>query len=102
MVGSKPKQLNKLTKAVTGVAKAIQEREKAKSTQDKRNKYLEVHYRIGSSMFSLGNMVFIGTVVAQLVPGIEPIRPTLAYAGIAFAFGMYLMGYGLMKGGDKQ
>ncbi len=47
-----------------------------------------------------GNLVFVGLVIGQLVPGTMPFRWTLFILGILCFFVAYGVGRFLMKGGE--
>ena len=64
-------------------------------TEKQREKFAE-------KIMEWGNLVFIGLVIAQLVPGTMGVRPRLAIAGLANFLGAYLVAYLIMKGGAKE
>ena len=68
--------------------------EKGILTQDQRN-------RIAEQIMQMGNLVFLGTVVAQIFPG--PLsKPSVALAGIGFTAAAYWIAIRVMKGGGKK
>ena len=48
-----------------------------------------------------GNLVFVGLVIGQLVPGVSPIRLVLFILGVLGMTGAYALAYFLLKGGDR-
>ena len=65
---------------------------------------LEGHTKNKRSIFAektmdWGNLVFIGLVIGQLVPGSSPFRLTLLILGVLGMAGAYAFAYLLMKGG---
>lgn len=49
-----------------------------------------------------GNLVFVGLVIGQLVPGASPFRLTLFSLGILAMAGSYAFAYFLLRGGDRS
>ncbi len=46
-----------------------------------------------------GNLVFVGLVIGQLVPGTGPFRLSMVFAGLVSIAVSYVVAYYLMKGG---
>lgn len=55
--------------------------------------------RIAEKIMEWGNLVFIGMVIVQVIPG--PFNPVVAITGIALIATAYGLAVKLMKGGDK-
>ena len=49
-----------------------------------------------------GNLVFIGLVIGQLVPGASPFRFALFILGVLGMAGAYALAYLLLRGGDQS
>ncbi len=49
-----------------------------------------------------GNLVFVGLVIGQLVPGTSPFRFVLFILGVLGMVGAYALAYILMKGGGRS
>ena len=56
--------------------------------------------RIAEKIMELGNLVFIGLVVTQVISG-PPFRVAPAAAGIICLLGAYGVSYWIMRGGGK-
>lgn len=48
-----------------------------------------------------GNLVFVGLVIGQLVPGTSPFRLALFILGVLGMAGAYALAYFLLKGGGQ-
>jgi hypothetical protein len=48
-----------------------------------------------------GNLVFVGLVIGQLVPGTSPFRGALFVLGVLGMAGAYVFAYFLLKGGGQ-
>jgi hypothetical protein len=46
-----------------------------------------------------GNLVFVGLVIGQIVPGTGPFRLSMVFAGLVSIVVSYMVAYYLMKGG---
>ncbi len=56
--------------------------------------------RIAEKIMEWGNLVFVGLVVTQVVPGAGPFQPTMIVIGVANIAWAYVLAYVFMKGGD--
>ena len=56
---------------------------------------------IAEKLMELGNLMFIGLVVAQLIPFTVNIRPTLAVVGVLAWVGLYTIALSILKGGGR-
>ena len=63
--------------------------------------FLSKHQRdiYAKGIIEWGNLVFIGLVVAQFVPGTYPFRKGILVVGILIFVGAYIAAYFLTKGG---
>jgi hypothetical protein len=57
--------------------------------------------RIGEKLMEWGNLLFVGLVIGQLVPGINKLQLGLMMFGVAGMAGAYATAYFLMKGGGQ-
>jgi hypothetical protein len=48
-----------------------------------------------------GNLVFVGLVIAQIVPGTNQFRLSVAVAGFLCIAASYWLAYLLLRGGDR-
>jgi len=49
-----------------------------------------------------GNLLFVGLVIGQLVPGTSPFRLVLFILGVLGMAGAYALAYFLLKGGGQS
>lgn len=57
--------------------------------------------RFAEKIMELGNLVFVGLVIGQVVPGTGAFRLGMAITGIVDLAGAYLVAYYIMKGGAQ-
>lgn len=56
---------------------------------------------VAGKIMDWGNLVFVGLVISQLIPGTDPFSFTIANIGILVAVLAYVVAYALMKGGAR-
>jgi hypothetical protein len=57
--------------------------------------------RVAEKVMEWGNLVFVGLVIAQLVPGTEPFQPGMVVSGLGGIALAYRFATLIMKGGGK-
>ena len=57
---------------------------------------------IADKVIDWGNYMFVGLVIAQLVPGTSPFQLLLFLLGVLGMAGAYLIGYLLLKGVKQE
>ena len=63
-----------------------------KITKDQRG-------RVAEKVMEWGNLVFVGLVIAQFVPGTEHIQLGIIFAGLVSIITAYIFAYKILKGG---
>jgi hypothetical protein len=61
----------------------------------------EQRARIAEKIMDWGNLVFVGLVIAQIVPGTNQFRLSVAVAGFLCIAISYWSAYLLLRGGDR-
>ncbi len=57
------------------------------------------HGRVAEKVMEWGNLVFIGLVIVQIIPGVAPFRLGAAGIGIVCLAGAYWVANRIMRGG---
>lgn len=58
--------------------------------------------RVAEKIMEWGNLVFVGLVIAQIVPGPEQFSSGVAISGLVVAVVAYSLAYVIMKGGGAR
>lgn len=58
--------------------------------------------RIAEKLMEWGNLVFVGLVIGQLVPGTGQLRLSLMIAGISIMIVAFIAAYLFMTGGESE
>ena len=58
--------------------------------------------RVAEKIMEWGNLVFVGLVIVQIVPGTDKFQPGMIFVGVFGFISAYIYAYMIMKGGEQK